>query len=57
MSHSNDTGSRVDYHEFIKSKVRLAQTWGFDIGEDVINPALKPHQQTTVRRSARGGRH
>ncbi|MDX2187763.1 MAG: DNA methyltransferase [Opitutaceae bacterium] len=45
-----------DYENFIKTKVRLAESWGFEISEDLINPALKPHQKAIVRWAVAGGR-
>lgn len=44
------------YLDFLKSKVRLAQSDGFDINLEAINPALKPHTRAMVQWAVRGGR-
>lgn len=44
------------YHAFLRSKVKMAETWGFVVGEDEVNPALKPHQNAIVRWAVAGGR-
>jgi hypothetical protein len=44
------------YEEFLKSKVRLAQSTGFVFDESVINPALKPHNRLMVKWMVEGGR-
>jgi SNF2 family DNA or RNA helicase len=44
------------YAEFLRSKVRMAETYGFDVPESEINPALKPHQRALVRWLVQGGR-
>jgi hypothetical protein len=51
-------GSHInqDYDAFIKRKVRLAGTDGFDIADSEINPVLKPHQRAAVRWALAGGR-
>ncbi len=47
----------TDYTNFLKSKVRLAESWGFvDIADSEVNPVLKPHQRATVLWNLRGGR-
>jgi hypothetical protein len=45
-----------DYEDFLRSKVKLAESWGFDVAESEINPILKPHQKATVRWMIAGGR-
>lgn len=45
-----------DYAAFLKSKVKLAETWGFPIEDSEINPVLKPHQRASVRWLVGGGR-
>jgi hypothetical protein len=45
-----------DYAAFLKSKVRFAGSWGFEIDEAEINPKLKPHQRATVQWMVAGGR-
>lgn len=44
------------YIEFLKSKVRLAESWGFEIDELEVNPNLKDHQRAAVLWNVRGGR-
>src|SRR5881394_3133426 len=53
MSHKT---SQVDYQQFLRSKVRLAETDGFEIDDSEINPILKPHQRACVQWAVRGGR-
>jgi hypothetical protein len=45
-----------DYNEFLRSKVRLAQSYGFPVDESEINPALKPHNRAMVKWLVEGGR-
>lgn len=45
-----------NYTEFLKSKVRLAQSTGFSIEDHEINPALKPHNRLMVKWMVEGGR-
>ena len=42
-------GDAMDYQQFIKSKIKLAETLGFAIHDSEINPILKPHQRDMVR--------
>lgn len=44
------------YQQFLERKIRMAPETGFDIGLDVINPILKPHQAVVVQWAVRGGR-
>lgn len=44
------------YEEFLKSKVRLAQSAGFELDESLINPALKKHNKLMVKWLVEGGR-
>lgn len=46
----------MNYQEFLKQKVRLADRIGFDIEESEINDALKPHQKAAVKWAVAGGR-
>lgn len=46
----------MNYDDFLKSKICLAQKSGFEIDSSEINPALKPHQRDIVRWSLSGGR-
>jgi hypothetical protein len=47
---------KQDYTEFLRSKVRLAETHGFEVEASEINPILKPHQVACVQWAVRGGR-
>jgi DNA modification methylase len=46
----------VDYDQFLKNKVRLAQQEGFDCDLNEINPALKLHNRLMVKWLVEGGR-
>lgn len=45
----------MDYIEFLKGKIRLAEFGGFEVADSDINPILKPHQRAIVRWAVRGG--
>ncbi|MGE4565561.1 MAG: SNF2-related protein, partial [Victivallaceae bacterium] len=45
----------MDYQEFIKNKVAIAEIFGFDVSDDELPAALKPHQRDIVRWALRGG--
>lgn len=46
----------MEYQQFLKNKVRLAQNEGFDLDLSLINPALKPHNKLMVKWLVNGGR-
>lgn len=46
----------MDYKEFLKTKIELASESGFNVQEENINPALKPHQRDAVIWALKGGR-
>lgn len=46
----------MNYKEFLKSKIDIATSSGFEISPDDINKALKPHQRDAVVWAIRGGR-
>lgn len=46
----------MEYLEFLQSKVELARSSGFDVAEEKINKALKPHQKDAVKWALKGGR-
>lgn len=48
--------ARDPYLDFLRSKIKLADSFGFDIADDEINPVLKPHQRDIVRWLVRMGR-
>lgn len=45
-----------DYTTFLKAKVRMAETWGFEVSDEDVHPILKPHQRAIVRWMVAGGR-
>ena len=45
----------MDYIEFLKGKIRLADFGGFEVADSDINPILKPHQRAIVSWAVRGG--
>jgi DNA modification methylase len=46
----------MDYADFLRSKVQMAESFGFDIEAADVNPLLKPHQVATVVWAIAGGR-
>ena len=46
----------MKYDEFLKSKVRMAQTFGHEVPVGAISDRLKPHQRSIVEWLVRGGR-
>lgn len=46
----------LPYEDFLKRKIRLAPKTGFDIDDELINPALKPHNKLMVKWLVNGGR-
>lgn len=44
------------YEDFLRDKVPMAESFGFDIDLDQINPMLKPHQKLIVKWAVAGGR-
>ncbi len=47
---------KMEYLDFLKSKIELATESGFAIDPQKLNPALKPHQRDAVAWALRGGR-
>ena len=45
----------MTYREFLETKVITARESGFDVTDDQINRALKPHQKDAVRWAVKGG--
>ncbi len=45
-----------EYREFLESKFKFSQFFGFDVDDAAINPALKPHNRDMVRWAIKGGR-
>ena len=44
------------YKDFLKAKVQMAKSYGFEIALEEINPILKPHQKAIVQWAVAGGR-
>ena len=49
-------GKAMDYQNFIKNKVKLAEQFGFTVQDSEINQVLKPHQRDMVRWMVKMGR-
>lgn len=47
---------KMDYKEFLESKIEIAEDSGFDISPDDLNHALKEHQRDIVAWAIKGGR-
>ena len=46
----------MTYQEFLEGKINVAPLSGLDVGEDELNPVLKPHQRASVLWALCGGR-
>lgn len=46
----------TEYEQFLKSKVVIAENFGFDVDQDELNPWLKPHCKDIVQWALKGGR-
>lgn len=46
----------MNYLQFLESKIEIAPVSGFDVSDEEIHPALKPHQRDAVRWAIHGGR-
>lgn len=44
------------YETFLRAKVRMAESYGFEIDDADVHPILKPHQRAIVRWMVAGGR-
>lgn len=45
----------MNYKDFLKTKIEIAQERGFEVDKTSINSALKPHQRDAVAWALRGG--
>lgn len=45
----------IDYINFLRRKINLANFSGFEVEDSDINPLLKPHQRAIVKWAVRGG--
>ncbi|WPV66306.1 DNA methyltransferase [Chitinophaga sp. LS1] len=48
--------NKIKYDEFLRRKVKLAGSNGFDVNIDEISTALKPHNRLMVKWNVEGGR-
>ena len=39
----------MEYQEFLKSKIKISEDFGFTVSMDEINPKLKPHNKLMVK--------
>lgn len=46
---------KMNYIQFLKSKIEIASESGFEIAREALNPALKPHQKDAVAWALMGG--
>lgn len=49
-------GADMEYTDFLKSKIRLSERFGFKVNPSEINPKLKPHNQIMVKWLVEGGK-
>lgn len=47
---------KMNYREFLETKIELATESGFIVDPAELNPALKPHQRDAVAWALKGGR-
>lgn len=45
-----------DYMDFLKSKIKISEDYGFTLNLDEINPRLKPHNRLMVKWLVEGGK-
>lgn len=48
--------NREAYLEFLRGKVAVSRTIGFEVDDSELSPILKPHQRVAVKWAIRGGR-
>ena len=46
----------MEYQEFLKSKIKISEDFGFTVSMDEINPKLKPHNKLMVKWLVEGGK-
>lgn len=49
-------GGNDPYLDFLRAKITIAPSTGFDVGFEDISPILKPHQRDIVQWAVKGGR-
>ena len=42
-------GFTMEYQEFLKSKIKISENYGFKVDMGEINPKLKPHNKLMVK--------
>lgn len=47
---------KISYDDFVRSKIKLAQFFGFDVAKNDLHNNLKPHQKDSIVWSLKGGR-
>ena len=46
----------MEYSDFLKSKIKISENYGFDVDLSEINPRLKPHNKLMVKWLVEGGK-
>ena len=46
----------MEYHDFLKSKIKISEDCGFKVDMSEINQSLKPHNKLMVKWLVEGGR-
>lgn len=46
----------MQYEDFLRAKVKMAQFNGFDVSDDDLSPCLYPHQRDIVKWAVQGGK-
>lgn len=46
----------MEYQEFLKSKIKISEDYGFNVDMSEINPKLKPHNKLMVKWLVEGGK-
>lgn len=46
----------MEYQEFLKSKIKISEDYGFKVDMSEINPNLKPHNKLMVKWLVEGGK-
>ena len=46
----------MDYREFLKTKIAVAENFGFEIDPNELNPLLKPHERDIIVWAIKGGK-
>lgn len=54
--HQDQRGVKMNYQDFLQTKIEIAIESGFEVSDDEINPILKPHQKDAVKWACKGGK-